>query len=78
MKTNEQNIEIINQVAQIVGGEVYEGYSGRGMFGASCYGIICSDINKTIEEAAILGLRGARQDNMGKNYIVYWPSVKFV
>lgn len=68
--------EIIEQVAREVEGNLYEGYSGRNMFGARCLGITCRSPIAAIEAAAALGLRGARQDNLGLSYIVYWPKVK--
>ncbi len=73
--TTEQKIEIIREVAAEIGGKVRENYSGRGMFGKICFGIIYRDVQTIIEEAAERGLKGASQDNMGLDYIVYWPSV---
>lgn len=75
MNTQEQ-IEIIEAVAIAVGGELVEGYSGRGMFGAKCLGIICESAQAVIEEAAARGLRSSSQDNMGKDFIVYWPHLR--
>ena len=72
------NVEKIHEIAGYVDGEVRDNYSGRGMFGRTCYGIDCDDPNEAIEEAGRLGLRGARVDNMGKGYIVYWPDVQGV
>lgn len=68
-------VEIIRTVAEAVGGEVREDYSGRGMFGKTCCGIDCDNADAAIEEAASRGLRGAKVDGMGKGFIVYWPSV---
>ncbi len=68
-------IEIIEDVADEIGGTVRSTYSGRGMYGKTCYGIDCDDITSCIELAAAKGLKGAKTDNMGKGYIVYWPSV---
>lgn len=55
--------------------EIRVGYSGRGMYGAKCMGIVCSSEKATcvVEEAAYLGLFGARYDSMGLHTIVYWP-----
>ncbi|MEK7414226.1 MAG: hypothetical protein AAB263_13005 [Planctomycetota bacterium] len=47
-------------------------YSGRGMFGAQCLGIVCDDPEDVIAE---VGVKGARTDSMGKSVIVYWPSI---
>ncbi|WP_309399971.1 hypothetical protein [Cerasicoccus maritimus] len=72
----EQQIEILNEVAENIGGEVYEGYSGRFMYGAKCYGIVCEEIVTCIEEAAEQGIKGAKYDNLGLQYIVYWPHLR--
>lgn len=48
-------------------------YSGRAMFGASCVGIVVDNVEDTI---ATLGIEGAQFDNMGKQWIVYWPRLK--
>lgn len=47
-------------------------YSGRGMFGATCWGIVCEDANDVICD---VGLKGSKTDSMGCSVIVYWPSV---
>jgi len=67
--------EILQEVADEIGGELRE-YSGRGMYGKSCLGIVCDDPSDCIEEAVVRGIRGACRDSMGKQAIVYWPSIK--
>jgi hypothetical protein len=57
-------------------GKVYEGYSGRDMYGETCLGIDTNDPNTLIEEATIRGVRGAVKDQLGKGYIIYWPHIK--
>jgi len=56
-------------------GKLYEDYSGRNMYGDTCLGITTDDPDTLIEEAASRGIRGAKRDNLGKGYIVYWPSI---
>jgi hypothetical protein len=73
--TKEQKIEIVESTAEAIGGKVRPTYSGRGMFGATCYGIVHDDANEVIEEASSRGLRNAVTDNMGLQYIVYWPHI---
>lgn len=68
----------IQMIADEVGGVISENYSGRGMFGETCVGIICPNAIECIEFAANVGLTGARSDNMGKELIVYWPNLKWV
>jgi hypothetical protein len=56
-------------------------YSGRGMYGASCVGLVHSDIDSLIAFVSLVrtrvgdewALRGARQDSMGMSVITYWP-----
>jgi len=70
-----ENVEkIVKQVAEEVEGSVYAGYSGRGMFGKTCFGVVCENHVRCVEVAILHGLTGARYDNMGKDYIVYWPN----
>jgi len=71
----ETPIEIIEDVADEIGGTMRSTYSGRGMYGKTCYGIDCDDSTSCIELAAAKGLKGAKTDNMGKGYIVYWPAI---
>ena len=70
----------IEQVIQeVTGSRLYEGgYSGRCMFGKKCYGIVCSDYMAVIEAAASVGLKGARYDSLGLDFIVYWPALEYV
>ena len=68
--------KLVYAVAFAVGGYVREDYSNRGMFGQTCYGIVCHDSTECIEAAAAKGLTGARVDSMGSSdVIVYWPKI---
>jgi hypothetical protein len=51
-------------------------YSGRGMFGAQCVGIVTSEPMTVIKEAAARGIRGAKTDDMGLQTIIYWPHIQ--
>ena len=73
-----QQIQAIHDTATAVNGSVYKGYSGRNMYGKQCYGINCPDSQECIEELAIRGLRGAKIDQLGKGYIVYFPSIEYL
>lgn len=57
--------------------KVYENYSGRGMYGKRCWGIVTSNMVDCIETAACKGLTGAETDSMGLQSIVYWPRPHF-
>lgn len=74
--TKQQQIAAIEKTANEVGGDVRSDYSGRGMFGKRCYGIDCDSHVACIESASRNGLKGASTDNMGKGWIVYWPSIE--
>lgn len=77
MKVNEQHIRKLTEVCNAVeGSSIYRGYSGRGMYGKRCIGISTDDKMATIEEAAAQGIRGAKTDNLGRGYIVYWPNLE--
>ncbi len=64
--------KILNEIAEELEGTVRESYSGRGMFGRTCMGIVCYSHIRCIELAGKKGLKGASYDNMGLQYIVYW------
>lgn len=53
--------------AESLGYEVIE-YSGRGMFGVKCPGVVVSNPMDFIAE---MGIKGLKTDNMGLDYIVY-------
>jgi hypothetical protein len=66
----------LQAIADKVGGSVYERYSGRGMFGDTCWGIVCphSAVKEVIR--ATKGFGKACTDEMGLDAIVYWPFFK--
>ena len=75
---NDVKIKAIRKVASLIGGTVRNNYSGRGMFGETCYGIDCDDHYECVVQSAMKGLPKPTIDNMGKGYIVYWPKIKEV
>jgi len=74
--SNEDKADIVRELVEEGHGELRENYSGRGMYGARCLGIVTDSPEYVIEEAVLRGLRSACVDNMGKQHIVYWPSVR--
>lgn len=62
---------------------LYEGYSGRAMYGDECFGIVGSDADYTMFVATVGShfddwgdwLHGVRSDSMGLSTIWYWPGV---
>lgn len=69
-------LDAIKQIAEKVNGRVRKDYSGRFMYGKTCLGIVCEDPTEAIETAAQHGITNAKVDNMGLDYIVYWPNLK--
>ena len=63
----------------------YRSYSGRGMFGSSCPGIVDDDpavvlvdmCTSTNKEKAVWLKTHYRTDNMGLQMVIYWPDIKW-
>ena len=66
----------LKELAEEIGGSFVTGYSGRGMFGKNCIGIICDYPLSCVEAAGAIGITGARTDSMGLGAIVYWPHIQ--
>ena len=73
-KANEE--EKVRKLCKMVDGELYEQYSGRFMCGDVCMGVVCDNINRCLLAAGKIGLKNPKTDNMGLQYIVYFPSIK--
>lgn len=75
MATDAQ-LKAIDALIDEFDGQLYENYSGRGMYGANCYGMTFdADQDDVSVRARELGLKGARFDSMGLGGIIYWPSI---
>lgn len=74
--TKEQ--KAVQRLANDTGGKLYTDYSGRGMYGDICMGVVIdnSDYEEVLEHAVKLGLKNHRTDSMGLRMIIYFPSVK--
>ena len=65
--------------AHTVDGEIRTDYSGRGMFGDTCVGIVLKDEGDLFQFARLLDddlaelLDNPRWDSMGLREIAYWP-----
>lgn len=77
MKVTKDILDKLDNIAGNVAGKVYKGYSGRFMFGRCCYGISCGNATDCIEQASRLDIFGAKIDDLGKGFIVYWPHLEF-
>jgi len=79
--TQESAVEILHEIAREVDGTIDDCYSGRGMYGATCYGIIAVDALEVINLASEQGIKGAKMANLGRNtlgrnIIIYWPKIE--
>lgn len=62
---------------EIEGTEIRAGYSGRYMYGRQCWAIKCDYLETAYEvkfRARDAGYRDGMLDQMGKGFIVYWPT----
>ena len=64
---NKEKEEEFRKKAEKLGYKVQE-YSGRGMFGIECPGVV---VDNPMDFIAEMGLKGLKIDNMGLQYIVY-------
>ena len=76
MERTDETADLMEEIASECDGKVYEGYSGRGMYGKRCWGISGPNANEIIVTAAIHGVRKAETDSLGLGVIVYWPHLE--
>lgn len=75
--------DTLRGIADAVGGRPYADYSGRGMYGRTCVGIVLGydaipDLSEAIADAyadEILDREGRSEDSLGLNAIIYWTGV---
>ena len=79
--------EVLEQLAVWLDGYVQEGYSGRGMYGATCPAVVTSQDGVAVgfaiglivahqygdESAAEEMAFDSRHDSMGHDIVYYWP-----
>lgn len=68
----------LKRIAKENGWEFRDDYSGRGMLGHRCVGIVGVSAEEIVEATARVGVTGAFRDNMGFDVIVYWPHISGV
>lgn len=69
------------QTADLWEDDLYEGYSGRAMYGETCFGVVCDSPGKFALFCAALGssaddwdfVNSVRTDSMGLSTIYYFP-----
>jgi hypothetical protein len=78
------SLELLEEIAQEVEGSVRADYSGRGMFGDSCVGIVAHNllelgvaISRLVEDEELRDelISNSSTDSMGYDTIVYWGRV---
>ncbi len=72
------NVEIAKEIVDYAEGRPYFGYSGRGMFGGRCFGIICEYPGDLEDFCENNGIEKPLIDNMGLEYIAYWPNTNIM
>lgn len=69
----------ISAAADTLDGRVYEGYSGRCMYGAVCWGLTSdSPPEDTHSVWKQHKLPAPRWDQLGLGYIYYWPEFEYI
>lgn len=73
--------EKLTQFAEGCAGDIYEAYSGRGMYGACCLGVSTDyklDHDQLVELCKSCDLPAPSWDNLGLGMIYYWPSYEYL
>lgn len=78
IETAKQAIEVLEDVMYSSGNVEFtmRSYSGRGMYGKSCVGIVVSDLSEVFklgQELSEYHFPTLKSDSMGLDMIVYWP-----
>ncbi|MBV6513918.1 MAG: hypothetical protein FMNOHCHN_03500 [Ignavibacteriaceae bacterium] len=83
--TNDQLNDFEN-LAWDIGGEVYENYSGRGMYGKTCMGITVEELENCLfrlgrmsgelDSELSKALENFRTDSLGRSFIIYFPKIQ--
>lgn len=78
-KGTPEHAEIVQKIVEVAsdtGSDLRSDYSGRGMFGALCYGIDGQDEVEILMAVGAAGLPRPKIDSMGMGVIVYWPQIE--
>lgn len=72
-------IEFLTEIAEDFDVTVHTDYSGRSMYGKTCFGLSGSfrDLWNVVQEAAMeteTMIRSPNKDNLGYDEIWYWPN----
>lgn len=76
MIDNTETLDTLQDICEENDWDLRTDYSGRGMYGTRCVGIVGPNPLEIVEAVASqTDLRGAQQDSMGRDAIVYWPGL---
>lgn len=86
MKLDTDELEVLQDAAHEEDVELRTGYSGRGMYGEKCVGVVAGSVSEVIrflfavrnsddDLARMLLDEAMFEDSMGFNGIYYWPGV---
>lgn len=65
----------VEDLAMYISGKIREDYSGRGMYGKTCMGVVFNPTN--VKQEDLEYLRGVGKiDSMGTDLIIYFPNIK--
>lgn len=86
MNLTPNQLDDFNNLAWDIGGEVYEDYSGRNMFGKTCLGIVVEELENSLfrlgkesgDYEFSKELQNFRTDSMGRSAIIYFPTIQNV
>lgn len=84
-----EDVEAVMDAVNVLQPEAtpYLRYSGRGMFGDTCFGIVCSSPSQAmlslgqalgeeeLDEGLVEAFSDHRQDSMGVESIIYFPAI---
>ncbi len=87
MTLTSSQFDDFENLAWDIGGEVYENYSGRGMFGKTCLAITVDELENALfrlgRESGDCSfssfsdyLANFRTDNLGRSFIIYFPKLQ--
>jgi len=80
------DFDTLSEIAEAVDGKTYANYSGRGMYGSTCAGIVLDDskmlqlgmaITDLVQDESLVNrlVGGYSTDSLGYQTIVYWQGV---
>ena len=84
MTLTSSQLNDFENLAWDIDGEVYENYSGRGMYGKTCLGITVENLEKALFKLGRESADGSfskelerfETDSLGRSFIIYFPRLQ--